>query len=61
LTGNLETAALSRVIGSQTANDPKHNIPMSLTIFDCKGIPATRRERIEAAVEAGGKHVVGIL
>jgi hypothetical protein len=26
-------------------------------IFDCKGIPATRRERIEAAVEAGGKHV----
>jgi hypothetical protein len=30
---------------------------MPLTIFDCKGIPATRRERIEAAVEAGGKHV----
>jgi hypothetical protein len=30
---------------------------MPLTIFDCKGIPATRRERIEAAVEAGGKHL----
>jgi hypothetical protein len=25
---------------------------MPLTVFDCKGIPATRRERIEAAVEA---------
>jgi hypothetical protein len=30
---------------------------MPLTVFDCKGIPATRRERIEAAVESGGKHV----
>ena len=30
---------------------------MPLTIFDCKGISATRRERIEAAVEAAGKHV----
>jgi len=30
---------------------------MPLTVFDCKGIPATRRERIEAAVEAGGKHL----
>ena len=29
---------------------------MPLIIFDTKGIPATRRERIEAAVEAGGKH-----
>ena len=28
-----------------------------MTVFDCKGISATRRERIEAAVEAGGKHV----
>jgi hypothetical protein len=25
--------------------------------FDPKGIPATRRERIVTAVEAGGKHV----
>jgi hypothetical protein len=31
--------------------------PMPLTVFDCKGISATRRERIEAAVEAAGKHV----
>ncbi len=30
---------------------------MPLTVFDTKGIPALRRERIEAAVEAGGKHV----
>jgi hypothetical protein len=29
---------------------------MPLTIFDCKGIPEIRRQRIEAAVEAGGKH-----
>ena len=27
---------------------------MSLTVFGCKGIPPTRRERIEAAVTAGG-------
>ena len=30
---------------------------MPLTVFDTKGIPATRRERIQAAVEAGGKHL----
>ena len=30
---------------------------MPLIVFDCKGIPGTRRERIEAAVEAGGRHV----
>ena len=30
---------------------------MPLTVFDTKGVPATRRERIEAAVEAGGKHI----
>src|ERR1035437_2158772 len=30
---------------------------MPLTVFDCKGISAIRRERIEAAVAAGGKHV----
>ena len=30
---------------------------MPLTVFDCKGISATQRERIEAAVEAGGTHV----
>jgi hypothetical protein len=32
-------------------------VSMPLSVFDCKGISATRRERIEAAVEAGGKHV----
>ena len=32
---------------------------MPLTIFDTKGIPATRRERIEAAVEAGGEQLSG--
>ena len=30
---------------------------MPLTVIDIKGIPATRRERIETAVVAGGKHV----
>jgi hypothetical protein len=30
---------------------------MPLIVFDCKGIPATRREPIETAVEAGGRHV----
>ena len=29
---------------------------MPLTVFDCKGIPAVRRDRIEAAVVAGGRH-----
>jgi hypothetical protein len=32
---------------------------MPLTVFDCKGIPAIQRQRIEAAVEAGGKHAAG--
>src|SRR5690349_14934358 len=26
-------------------------------VFDTKGIPATRRERIETAVQAAGKHI----
>ena len=30
---------------------------MPLIIFECEGILATRWERIEAAVEAGGRHV----
>jgi len=30
---------------------------MPLLVFYCKGIPAARRERIEAAVGAGGRHV----
>jgi hypothetical protein len=30
---------------------------MALVVFDIKGITATRRERIEAAVESGGRHV----
>ena len=29
---------------------------MPLIVFECKGIPATRRERVEGAVEAGGRH-----
>jgi hypothetical protein len=28
-----------------------------ITVFDTKGIPATRRERIEAAVEAAGRNL----
>ena len=30
---------------------------MPLTVFDCKGVPATQRERIEAAVETAGRHL----
>ena len=30
---------------------------MPLTVFDCKGISATLRERIEAAVEAAGQRL----
>jgi hypothetical protein len=30
---------------------------MPLTVFDCKGVPASQRERIEAAVEAAGRHL----
>jgi hypothetical protein len=29
---------------------------MSVTVFETKGLPGHRRERIEAAVVAGGKH-----
>jgi hypothetical protein len=29
---------------------------MPVTVFDIKGLPGHRRERIEAAVVAGGKH-----
>ena len=32
---------------------------MPLTVFDCKGTPATRRERIEAAVKSAEKSVSG--
>jgi hypothetical protein len=30
---------------------------MPVTVFDTKGVPGHRRERIETAVVAGGKHV----
>jgi hypothetical protein len=30
---------------------------MPITVFDVKDVPGHRRERIEAAVVAGGKHV----
>jgi hypothetical protein len=30
---------------------------MPLTVFDCKGVPASQRERIEAAVEASCHHL----
>jgi hypothetical protein len=32
---------------------------MPLTVFAIKGIPGNRRERIEAAVVAGGRHASG--
>jgi hypothetical protein len=30
---------------------------MPLTVFDVKGVPGTRRERIETAVVAGANHL----
>ena len=30
---------------------------MPLTVFNAEGVPSNRRERIESAVEAGGKHL----
>ena len=35
------------------------SVAVPLLVFDTKGIPATRRERIVTAVEAGGKHMSG--
>ena len=32
---------------------------MPLTVFDIKGVPGTRRERIKAAVVGGGKQARG--
>jgi hypothetical protein len=32
---------------------------MPITVFDTKGVPGTRRERIEAAVVAGGRRARG--
>jgi hypothetical protein len=32
---------------------------MPLTVFDIKGVPGHRRERIEAALVTGGKHTEG--
>ena len=32
---------------------------MPLTVFDIKGVPGSRRERIEAALVAGGKEARG--
>jgi hypothetical protein len=38
---------------------PSKIVYVPLTIFDVKGIPAVRRERIEAAVSAGGNQASG--
>lgn len=32
---------------------------MPITVFDIKGVPGSRRDRIEAAVVAGGRHARG--
>ena len=36
---------------------PPYRSQMPLTVFDCKGVPASQRERIEAAVEAAGRNL----
>lgn len=30
---------------------------MALTVYDCNGLPVSRRLRIQAAVEAAGRHL----
>jgi hypothetical protein len=32
---------------------------MPITVFDIKGVPGNRRERIQAAVVAGGRNAIG--
>jgi hypothetical protein len=34
-----------------------NRLQMPLTVFDCKGIPASRRARIEGAVVAAGRNL----
>ena len=36
-----------------------HLSEVPVTVFDTKGIPAARRETIEAAVVSGGQHATG--
>ena len=45
--------------GNRARARPSDNNLVPLTVLDCKGIPATRRERIDAAVTAGGKQLHG--
>jgi hypothetical protein len=47
------------VVRSLLTGIARYNIPMPLTVFDIKGVPGNRRERIEAAVVAGGRHAAG--
>ena len=42
--------------GRQHAGD-SHSLQMPLTVFDSKGIPASRRARIEGAVVAAGRNL----
>ena len=54
--------ALSRLLQSGRMLTPIARLQLSrmpLTVFDIKGVPGTRRERIEAAVVAGGRHTRG--
>ena len=57
--GRMATCASGgREIGAPVGRDSsyKHD-SLPVTVFDTKGIPASRRERVQAAVEAGGKQV----
>jgi hypothetical protein len=38
---------------------PATRFHMTLTVFDIKGVPGTRGERVEAAVVAGGRPTTG--
>ena len=43
--------------GAANQGGDRNGLQMPLTVFDSKGIPASRRARIEAAVEAAGRNL----
>jgi hypothetical protein len=57
---SLKLGSLLRL--NKVANSLRYNrrLPMPLTVFNAEGVPANRRETIESAVEAGGKHLAVI-
>ena len=53
---NEHFARFKAVESSHSPPLPATILRMPVTVFDIKGVPGARRERIEAAVVAGGRH-----